>query len=313
MNTESYSDEDILFVPDGVSEDFALQSGYGFGYITAARVRQQLLPRDERAHKGDYGHALLICGSRGMMGAAVLSVGAALRSGCGLVTAHIPADERFVVSANYPSAMLSLDDSQCFSSLPADIGKYTAIGVGCGLGTDIMTRDALALLLTWCDEHQTRMVIDADAVNILASERRLCELLPGGAILTPHEGELRRLVGEWTGPEHKLQLAAEFARKHNVIMVLKGPNSLVCNRGIGYMSNSSGNAGMAKGGSGDVLTGFLTGLLARGYAPQAAAEIGVYIHGAAGDKARDYYGAESMNSGDLIDFLAEAYAETEEI
>lgn len=305
--------DNIVFIPDGLTEHYALNSGYGFGLITAERIKGMLKPRDPRAYKGTYGHALLICGSRGMAGAAVLATGAALRSGCGLVTTHISESERLAVTANYPSAMISIDKREYFSELPKVLDKYTAIGVGCGLGVAEESATALNELLIYCRKNEVKLVIDADAINILASHEEMLDNLPTDCLITPHDGELKRLIGEWgRDVEDKYDKAAEFAKRHNVILILKGPNSLICYRGRSYISNSTGNAGMAKGGSGDVLTGFITGLLARDYNAAEAAEIGVYLHGLAGDKARDYYGIESMNSSDLIDFLSEAYMETKE-
>ena len=302
---------EIMFLPPGVSEAFAERSGWGFGYVTWDEVRALVKPRAEDVHKGMYGHALLVCGSRGMPGAAVLSAGAALRSGCGLVTVHLPESERFPVEANFPSAMVSLDTADCFTELPADMTRYTAVGIGCGLGQDSRTVEALECLLEWCRTRKVRMVIDADALNMLSGHTGLQRLVPAGTILTPHLGELRRVVGTWRDEEEMLERANGLAARLDSVVVVKGPNSAVFNRGKCVVFNSTGNGGMAKGGSGDVLTGFLTGLLARGYEPDVAAVLGVFLHGVAGDKAAEYYGMEGMNSADLIDFLAEALKETE--
>lgn len=233
------------------------------------------------------------------------------RSGCGLVTVHLPESERFPVEANFPSAMVSLDTADCFTELPADMTRYTAVGIGCGLGQDSRTVEALECLLEWCRTRKVRMVIDADALNMLSGHTGLQRLVPAGTILTPHLGELRRLVGTWRDEEEMLERANGLAARLDSVVVVKGPNSAVFNRGKCVVFNSTGNGGMAKGGSGDVLTGFLTGLLARGYEPDVAAVLGVFLHGVAGDKAAEYYGMEGMNSADLIDFLAEALKETE--
>lgn len=302
---------DIMFLPGGVSEEFAEKSGLGFGYITEDYVRGLLKSRRQDAHKGAYGHALIVCGSKGMMGAASLATGAALRSGCGLVTVHIPDSERFPVEANFPSALFSLDPKDFFSMLPDDLTKYNAVGVGCGLGRHAESADALADLLGKCKSGGIKMVIDADALNIISENPSLCGLLPEEAILTPHMGELKRLIGEWIDEEDKLAIVSRFCELNKCIIVLKGPNTSVCYLGKILNSNSTGNAGMAKGGSGDVLTGYIAGLLARGYNPREAAEIGVYVHGAAGDKTCDYFGAEGMNSSDMIDFIAEVMKEFE--
>lgn len=302
----------VEFAPQGVSEEFMEAQGVAFEYILEENAHELLLPRSGRANKHTYGHALLVCGSREMPGAAVLAAGGALRSGCGLVTAHIPQDERLALTANYPSAMVSLDPAGYFSVAPQNLNKYAAIGIGCGLGQAPETVSAFAALLKECrTSGRQRLVIDADGLNILANDRSLLEYLPAETILTPHEGELKRLTGEWGSEEEKIVLVREFASKHNLIVVVKGPNTMICVKGERLLFNSTGNSGMAKGGSGDVLTGFVTGLLARGYTPTNAAILGVFLHGLAGDKARDYFGAEGMNSADIIDFLAEAILDIE--
>lgn len=302
----------ILYLPKGVSDDFAFRLDIPFDLVTVEYVKEMLLPREREAHKGTYGHALLVCGSLGMTGAAVLATGAALRSGCGLVTTHLPVEERMAVSANWPSAMLSLDPGSFFSMLPADITKYSSVGVGCGLGQANATVAALEKLMDACSDNRIPMVLDADALNIIAAHPELRRHIPQNSVLTPHAGELRRMVGEWRDEDHKLQLAYELAAGLNSTVVVKGPETVVCTRGNRFTFNPTGNAGMAKGGSGDVLTGLITGLVSRGYTPEQAAIIGVYLHGSAGDKTADYYGMEGMNSADIIDFIPEAIRELEE-
>lgn len=303
----------VEFIPAGVADGFSESIGVPFEYVTAEWVGGLLRPRSDDAHKGTYGHALLVCGSRGMAGAAVLATGAALRSGCGLVTAHLPEDERFALTANYPSALLSLDPAHFFSRLPSDIGKYTSLGIGCGMGQRPETAAALSETIDACRENSIRLVVDADALNIISGNSSLMNKLPENTILTPHLGELKRLIGEWESEEEKYKKVIELAARHKLTIVVKGPNTAVCIRGESIMFNSTGNSGMAKGGSGDVLTGFITGLLARGYTPDEAAVMGVFIHGLAGDKACDYFGAEGMNSADIIDFLADAITELQQI
>lgn len=304
--------ESVMFLPLGVSEDFAERSGLGFEYVTADDIRNILLPRREDAHKGMYGHALLVCGSRGMAGAAILSTGAALRSGCGLVTTHMPFEERMALQANYPSAMLSYEPQPYFSVLPDNLSRFTAVGVGCGVGRRQASVEALAELFMACRRMSIPLVVDADALNMISENSGLLAALPPDSIITPHDAELKRLVGEWgSDVERKFELMCGFAESTRCTIVSKGPNTAICWRGERLYFNSTGNAGMAKGGSGDVLTGLLTGLLARGYRPLKAAILGVYIHGSAGDKARDYYGAEAMNSADLIEFIGEAFRDVE--
>ncbi len=301
----------FIYLPEDVTERLAEKLGIPFDLVTDKYVRPILLPRKRDAHKGTYGHVLLVCGSRGMIGAAVLATGAALRSGCGLVTAHIPAGESLAVAANWPSALLSLDKGEVFSELPEDISKYTSVGVGCGLGQSEETVAAFGKLMDVCSGNKIPMVIDADALNILASHPELHSHIPQNSVLTPHKGELRRMVGEWKDEDDMLRLVYDLATGLNSTIVVKGPETAVCARGYKFTFNSTGNSGMAKGGSGDVLTGMIAGLISRGYSPENAAIVGVYLHGSAGDKAADYFGTEGMNSADIIDFIPETFKDLE--
>ena len=297
----------VTVLPIGLSEAYMEQVGTPYFYVDEELIRKMLLPRPRFGHKGCFGHALLVCGSEGMVGAAVLAPGPALRSGCGLVTVHLPREERVALQANHPAAMVSGDEQPCFSHLPQQPQRFTAIGVGPGLGQRLQTARALEALLQ-CGRP---MVIDADALNLLAADPGLQELVPAGSILTPHPGELRRLVGEWEDDADRNERVRQLARRLSAYVVVKGAHTMVCTpEGICYF-NPTGNAGMAKGGSGDVLTGLITGLLARGYPPLPAALVGVYLHGKAGDKATQYYGQEGVNAGDLADFIGETWAEWE--
>lgn len=284
----------------GLSSEYLQKAESSYTYITKDFIDKIVLKRDKFAHKGTYGHALLICGSRGMAGAAVLSTGAALRSGCGLVTVHIPAEERFSAQATCPSALFSLDDEPYFSELPSNISKYTSIGIGCGLGQSHYTEEALKKLLNTVYKP---MVIDADALNIISENYKMRQHIPKDSILTPHLGELARLVGEWHSEEEKIGLVRRLASNLKSVIVVKGSHTMICLPDGECYFNSTGNSGMAKGGSGDMLTGYITGLLARGYSSSHAAILGVYVHGLAGDRAAEAYGMEAMNSKDLIDRL----------
>lgn len=296
---------EIVVLPIELDEGYKRQARSSYYYTDSRDVSGLVLPRNRFAHKGTYGHALLVCGSQGMMGAAVLATGAALRSGCGLVTAHIPAGERFVLHASCPSALVSGDPMPVFSRLPDDLTKYTAVGIGSGVGRDDQSVRAFGALLS-CGMP---MVIDADALNMLAARPELAGSMPTGCVLTPHLGELRRLVGAWNDDEDRIGKVRAFAARYGCYLVIKGAHTMICSPDGRLYFNATGNPGMAKGGSGDVLTGYIAGLLARGYDPLSAALLGVYVHGAAGDKAAAYYGQEGMNAADLIDFLGEALAE----
>ncbi|MDL2290045.1 NAD(P)H-hydrate dehydratase [Paludibacteraceae bacterium OttesenSCG-928-F17] len=291
---------DIHIIPIGLDKEFIQQTPTPYFFITSDITGKTLRKREKFAHKGTYGHALLICGSKGMMGAASLATGGALRSGCGLVTAHIPQEERFSLQTSFPSSLLSLDNGTCFSELPANLEKYTSIGIGSGLSKSKETVQAFTELLNGI---KIPLVLDADALNILAENKQLLKLVPKNSILTPHIGELKRLTGEWKDEQEKIKSAGELAKALESIVVVKGAYTMITFPNGQYLFNSTGNAGMAKGGSGDVLTGFIAGLLARGYSSEEAAILGVYFHGLAGDKAAEKYGMESMNSFDMIKYL----------
>ncbi len=197
--------------------------------------------------------------------------------------------------------MLSLDDGDCFSTLPDALERFSAIGVGCGLGRDPKTVDALEKLLVAASLKP--VVLDADALNIIAENPHLQKLIPAGSVLTPHPGELRRLVGEWTGDKEKLEKTRKLASETGCVVIVKGAHSVICTPDGRFMFNSTGTPGMAKGGSGDVLAGLITGLMARGYDAETASMIGVYNHGRAGERAVRRYGEEAMNASDLAGFL----------
>ena len=268
--------------------------------ITEEFIKTLLKQRVNNSHKGDYGHAFLVCGSKGMAGAAVLACGAALKSGCGLVTVHLPDNERFAIYSTFPSAMIDGDENDFFSHLPKDLSKYNAIGIGCGLGQNLQTVSVFENLLK---QAKIPLVIDADALNILSQNTDLQKFIPKNSVLTPHIGEFRRLVGEWQNDDEKIEKAINFAFEKQCYLLLKGANSMIFLPEKEIFINTTGNAGMAKAGSGDVLTGLITGLCARGYSPKEATILGTFFHGKAGNKATQHFGFESYNSRDLIDFI----------
>ena len=265
-----------------------------------------LLTRSNDSHKGNYGHLLLVCGSDAYSGAAVLATGAALKSGCGLVTLHSCARALQATVCMYPSAMLSEDPASCFSVVPSHLEKYSAIAVGPGLGQAPETLRALQELLAAAQEAGIPMVLDADALNLIAANPGLLSLLPAGSVMTPHPGELRRLIS-WDSEEGKVLAAAELSHRSGCVMVLKGWHSKVIAPSGEAFENTTGNAGMAKGGSGDVLTGLVGGLLARGYKALEAARLGVWIHGCAGDCLSQERTPEAYSSLDLIETLFKGF------
>jgi len=270
------------------------------------KIADLYLPRNPFSHKGDFGHALLIAGSYGKMGAAVLAAKACLRSGVGLLTCLVPACGYNIVQTSVPEAMLITDaNAACVSNPPEEMSKYDSIGIGPGIGTATETRKALKKILASVEKP---IVIDADAINCLAMEKNI-PLLPDGSILTPHPREFERLFGKSENDFHRIELAMAMAKKFHCVIVLKGHHTLIATPGGKGYFNSTGNAGMATAGSGDVLTGILTGLLAKGINSENAAILGVYLHGLAGDKAANHYSQEAMTAGDIIDFTSAAFKE----
>jgi len=291
-------------IPIGLHEDAIRNTDTPYFFQTEADVRKWVRPRGTFSHKGTYGHALIIAGSHGMMGAAVLAARSAARAGAGLVTSHLPASSEMIMQASAPEVIISIDPSkEVFSHVP-ETDKYTSIAIGPGLGTRKETKEAfVSLLSSW---HRP-MVLDADALNIMATDTSLLELVPENSILTPHPKEFARLFGLWENPWQRLQKAREFASRYHIILVLKGAFTAIVLPDQTVWFNSTGNPGMATGGSGDVLTGIIAGLLAQGYPPPDSARLGVYLHGLAGDLAARKTGQHALIAGDIVNHLGEAF------
>lgn len=269
-------------------------------------LRPLLGRREEDSHKGDYGHLLLVCGCELMPGAALLATGAALKSGCGLVTLHsTPRTVQAAVTA-FPSAMLSENPGSCFSQVPDGLLRFGAIAVGPGLGLAPQTVGALSKLLLRASEAAIPMVLDADALNILATHPKLRKSIPAGSIMTPHDAELRRLLGSEL-PEDKDEAVFALCRETGCVLVSKGFHSEIYTPEGKKFSNTTGNPGLAKGGSGDVLTGLVGGLLARGHSAFEAAALGTWLHGYAGDCLTAECTAEAYSSRDLVDSLYKGF------
>jgi len=262
-------------------------------------------PRKRFAHKGNFGHALLLAGSYGKMGAAVLAAKACLRSGAGLVTCHIPKCGYDILQCSVPEVMVLTDfSSSICTKLEDDLSQYQTIGIGPGIGTASETKNLLREIF---DSWHSPVVLDADALNIMALQKDLLNLVPAGSILTPHPKEFERLFGESANDFDRVLLALQKAKELNCIIVLKGHHTFIATPDGKKLFNSTGNAGMATAGSGDVLTGILTGLLAQGYSPVETAILGVYLHGLAGDLATKNLSEEAMIAGDIIEFLGSAF------
>jgi len=261
-------------------------------------------PRTKFSHKGTYGHALLIAGSYGKMGAAVLAAKACLRSGVGLLDVHIPKTGYQIMQTATPETMLNLDRYDNYFSEVPELNKYNVVGIGPGLGMEQQSQMALKLLI---QNNQNPMVFDADALNILSENKTWLAFLPKNSVLTPHPKEFERLAGKWQNDFERLEMQKQFAIKYGVVVVLKGAHTSVCLPSGKCYFNSTGNPGMATAGSGDVLTGLITGLIAQSYPPATAAIMGVFIHGLAGDIAMKKTGMQSLLAGDIIDCFGKAF------
>jgi len=278
-------------------------------YILKESVKPMLKNRSKYSHKGSYGHALIIAGSYGKMGAAILASKAALRTGLGLLTTHIPKSGVNILQTAIPEAMLSLDENEKHYSKNNELAIYNAIGVGPGLGTSKESQHALKILI---QNTSMPMVIDADALNILSENKTWLAFLPANSILTPHPKEFERLAGKSSDSLERIKKQKEFSTKYNVIVVLKGANTSISYPDGQLFINSTGNPGMATAGSGDVLTGIITSLLAQNYNPLLGTILGVYLHGLAGDFAALKLGFESLIANDIIENIADAFINIQE-
>ena len=278
----------------------------GYRTIEPEEIRSFLPQRRKYAHKGTFGHALMISGSYGMMGAALLSGESCLRSGAGLVTLHVPRFGYGIVQTGFPEAIVSLDQSDILCSEPPDLTSYSAVGIGPGLGCKSNSCKGLKMVL---ERVRVPLVIDADGLNILSEHTEWLDILPENSVLTPHPREFDRLAGPSENSYKRHLKQIEFARKYRVVVVLKGAHTGIASPAGGYWFNTTGNPGMATGGSGDLLTGLITGLLAQGVPSLEAALIGVYIHGLAGDRAVEFSSEEALIAGDIMLYYGEAFSE----
>lgn len=288
----------------GLSKKFLKEVVPSYSLTTHKSTKRILKPRSRFDHKGKFGHALLIAGSTGKIGAAVLAARAALRSGLGLLTVHVPQSGYSIIQTAVPEAMATIDQSVDYFSGREIEDFYDTLGIGPGLGQAAESVKGLEEIL---NKFRKPVVIDADALNILSSNPQLQKLIPVGSILTPHPGEFARLVGSSKNDFDRLEKLKEFANRIQSVVILKGAYSAIATPGDKVFFNSTGNPGMATGGSGDVLTGILTGLFAQGYQSKDAAILGVYLHGLAGDLAAREKGQNSLIASDIIDFLPAAF------
>lgn len=306
---------DVHILDIGLHQGFLTTASAQFELLERSLIRTIHKPRNRFSHKGSYGHALLVAGSYGKIGAAVLSAQACLRSGAGLLTCHVPKCGYDIMQTLVPEAMVLTDpiaigfNSSFSTKIEEDLTKYETIGIGPGIGTASETK---MLIRDIFDAYRSPVVIDADALNILSAQKDLLSLIPAGSVLTPHPKEFERLFGETANDFERIQLALQKAKELNCIIVLKGHHTLIATPDQKGFFNSTGNAGMATGGSGDVLTGILTGLLAQGYSSSETALLGVYLHGLAGDLAATELSMESMIAGDIAYFISKAFLQLQQ-
>lgn len=265
--------------------------------LTKSEVKSHLKQRQTDSHKGDYGHALIIAGKKGTMGAALIASKAALRTGVGLLTVCVPAEERAILQTAVPEAMLLMREEKQYQ-----FDHFSAIGVGPGLGTD---KNAGELLINLLAQFNKPLLLDADALTII-SQQKMLAYIPEKTILTPHAGEFDRLFGAHADNETRIQTAVNQAKEHQMIIVLKGHHTAIITPDEVFY-NATGNAGLAKGGSGDALTGVITSFLAQGYDSLDAAKLGVYLHGFAADITLHEQSQESMLITDVIENFGKAF------
>ncbi len=273
-------------------------------YILKKDVKIIIKSRSKYSHKGNFGHALLIAGSYGKIGAAILASKAALKTGLGLLTSHIPYSAVNIMQTAIPEAMLSIDDNETVYSNNPILNNFNAIGIGPGLGTSLESQSALKLLI---QSINSPMVIDADAINILSKNKTWLAFLPNNTIVTPHIKEFERFAGKTNNSYERIQLQIKLSIKFQIIIILKGANTSISSPDGKLYINSTGNPGMATAGSGDVLTGIILSLLSQGYSPLIASILGVYLHGLAGDIAAYKLGFESLIASDIIDNISKAF------
>jgi hydroxyethylthiazole kinase-like uncharacterized protein yjeF len=275
--------------------------------ITKEFILKLYKPIATDTHKGIQGHALLIGGSYGKMGSVCLSSKAALKSGCGLVTAFVPKCGYEIVQIAFPEAMVLTDENEKVLSNINYNFEPDAIGIGMGIGQDVLTEKAFHHFLL---HNKSNLVVDADGLNILAKNKNWLSLLPPKTILTPHKKELERLIGTWQSEEEKLEKVIQFSLEHDLVVVVKGAPTLVIYHSEIYQ-NTTGNQALATAGSGDVLTGIITSLLAQSYEPKNVAILGVYLHGLTADIAAPEMSYQAFIASDIINYLGKAFLSLE--
>jgi NAD(P)H-hydrate epimerase len=287
----------------GLSKTYEQQEHAVHEVVDASVIKAIIRPRNKFSNKGNFGHAALVAGSYGMMGACVLAARACMQMGVGKLTCHIPSCGYSIIQTTLPEAMCKVDGEKFISKLD-NPERYSAVGIGPGIGVYDATP---ALMEGIFSSGNKNLVLDADALNILAGEKILLEKVPAGIVITPHPKEFDRMFGKPANDFERLELAITKAAALQIYIVLKGHHTAVVTPKGKVYFNDTGNAGMAKAGMGDVLTGMITGLLAQNYPLPEAAMLAVYLHGMAGDLAAAKYSQNAMLATDLVNCIPEAW------
>ena len=292
----------IKIIPIGIHPEYIAKTKTIYNYVLKNNINLKV--REKYDHKGNYGHALLFAGSYGKSGAGILSSKSCLRSGIGLLSAFVPKSSYHIFQTATPETMVyTYDDINNSIEIP-ELTNFNALGIGPGIGTN---RLSLAIASELITSYKKPMVIDADGLNILSENKHLFKHLPKNSILTPHPGEFIRLTKDYKNDTEKLALLKDLAVNNKIFVVLKGAHSIIATPDGEFYFNSTGNPGMATAGSGDVLTGIILSLLAQNYSSKDAAIFGTFIHGLAGDIAKNNFGEDSLIASDIIDNLPKAF------
>lgn len=301
-NEEIVGEWELLDI--GLKQSFIQAAESPYSILEEEQIRSLIKPRKRFAHKGSFGHGLLIAGSYGMAGASILSAKACLRSGIGLLTVHVPIYNHDLLQTTVPEAIVQTDIHERYFAEPVDLSKYKALAIGPGLGQE---EDTALAMMEQIQASNIPVVLDADAINILSSHRNWLSRLPKQSILTPHLGELERLTGKCMDTYERLTKVKELAAYLHSYIIVKGAWTIIVTPDGRCVLNPTGNPGMATAGSGDVLTGILLALLAQGYSQEETCQLGVYVHGLAGDIAAEMMSQIAMTSGDIIAALPQAW------
>lgn len=286
----------------GLDEEFLMNTEVTFDYIGKPEILPLYIPREKFSHKGTYGHSLLIGGSYGKIGAVTLAAKSCLHVGSGLVTTYIPECGYTPLQTAVPEIMVVTNGDKEIANISYDITP-TVVGVGVGMGKGDKSVKAFSIFLK---NYKGSLVVDADGLNILSENKALLKELPPLSVLTPHPKELERLLGKWDDDFDKLDKAKKFSKEYDCVLVIKGAHTITIYNGVGYI-NSTGNPGMATAGSGDVLMGLITGLIAQGYEPLNAAIFGVYHHGNAADIGVQKYSYQALTASRIINHIGDAF------